>query len=123
MSPVAMSLEELVPANKSYIYSILIRTALVVSTLVVGLCIPFFVKSVTKTIAGLVMSLIGSLFTMLVLRTTLTNILLADFDTSLCLLSEHLEGTHNSISVGVVSSAFGTFSAISKIVENLRSPT
>ncbi|CAL9007715.1 unnamed protein product [Prunus brigantina] len=57
ISPVAMSLEELVPSNKSHIYAILIRTALVVSTLVVGLCIPFF---------GLVMSFIGSLFTMLV---------------------------------------------------------
>ncbi|XP_068315368.1 amino acid transporter AVT1C-like [Pyrus communis] len=111
MSPVAMSLEELVPANKSYIYSILIRTALVVSTLVVGLCIPFF---------GLVMSLIGSLFTMLVtlilpcacflsiLRGRITR-----FQRTLCIII---------IAVGVVSSAFGTFSAISKIVENLRSP-
>ncbi|KAM1053586.1 hypothetical protein ACFX13_001119 [Malus domestica] len=111
MSPVAMSLEELVPANKSYIYSILIRTALVVSTLVVGLCIPFF---------GLVMSLIGSLFTMLVtlilpcacylsiLRGRITR-----FQGTLCIII---------IAVGVVSSAFGTFSAISKIVENLRSP-
>lgn len=44
MSPVAMSLEELIPSShsKSYMYSILIRTALVVSTLIVGLSIPFF---------------------------------------------------------------------------------
>ncbi|XP_022958205.1 amino acid transporter AVT1C-like isoform X2 [Cucurbita moschata] len=59
ISPVAMSLEEFIPPNhpKSHIYSILIRTALVISTLLVGLSIPFF---------GLVMSLIGSLLTMLV---------------------------------------------------------
>lgn len=59
ISPVAMSLEELIPSNhmKSHVYSILIRTALVFSTLLVALSIPFF---------GLVMSLIGSLLTMLV---------------------------------------------------------
>lgn len=46
MSPVAMSLEELIPSShaKSYMYSILIRTALVISTLIVGLSIPFFGK-------------------------------------------------------------------------------
>lgn len=42
LSPVAMSLEELVPSDKSHIYSIFIRTGLVLSTLVVALCIPFF---------------------------------------------------------------------------------
>ncbi|KAL2562559.1 hypothetical protein AAZV13_20G144000 [Glycine max] len=59
ISPVAMSLEELIPSNhaKSYLYSIFIRTGLVLSTLVIGLSVPFF---------GLVMSLIGSLLTMLV---------------------------------------------------------
>ncbi|KAK6233968.1 hypothetical protein QUC31_006374 [Theobroma cacao] len=59
MSPVAMSLEELISSShlKSHIYAILIRTSLVISTLIVGLSIPFF---------GLVMSLIGSLLTMLV---------------------------------------------------------
>lgn len=47
MSPVAMSLEELIPSNhsKSYVYAILIRTALVISTLLVGLTVPFFGKS------------------------------------------------------------------------------
>ncbi|KAK6271009.1 hypothetical protein POUND7_008107 [Theobroma cacao] len=59
MSPVAMSLEELIPSShfKSHIYAILIRTSLVISTLIVSLSIPFF---------GLVMSLIGYLLTMLV---------------------------------------------------------
>ncbi|XP_017984623.1 PREDICTED: vacuolar amino acid transporter 1 isoform X3 [Theobroma cacao] len=112
MSPVAMSLEELIPSShlKSHIYAILIRTSLVISTLIVGLSIPFF---------GLVMSLIGSLFTMFVtlilppacylsiLRGKVTRI-----QATLCIIV---------IAVGVVSSAFGTYSALSKIVENLRS--
>ncbi|PQQ01811.1 vacuolar amino acid transporter 1 [Prunus yedoensis var. nudiflora] len=103
-----MSLEELVPSNKSHIYSILIRTALVVSTLVVGLCIPFF---------GLVMSFIGSLFTMLVtlilpcacylsiLRGRVTRL-----QATLCIII---------IIVGVVSSSFGTYSAVSNIIQSL----
>ncbi|KAE8713897.1 Transmembrane amino acid transporter family protein isoform 3 [Hibiscus syriacus] len=112
MSPVAMSLEELIPSShlKSHIYAILIRTSLVISTLIVGLTIPFF---------GLVMSLIGSLLTMLVtlilppacylsiLRGKVTR-----FQATLCIMV---------IAVGVVSSVFGTYSALSKIVENLRS--
>ncbi|XP_007009920.2 PREDICTED: vacuolar amino acid transporter 1 isoform X1 [Theobroma cacao] len=112
MSPVAMSLEELIPSShlKSHIYAILIRTSLVISTLIVGLSIPFF---------GLVMSLIGSSLTMLVtlilppacylsiVRGKVTRI-----QTTLCIIV---------IAVGVVSSAFGTYSALSKIVENLRS--
>ncbi|KAL3523489.1 hypothetical protein ACH5RR_016323 [Cinchona calisaya] len=112
MTPVAMCLEELIPANhiKSQIYSILIRTALVISTLIVGLSVPFF---------GLVMALIGSLLTMLVtlilpcacyLRVLKgkTN----QFQVSACILI---------MVVGSISSAFGTYSAISKIVDNLSS--
>lgn len=51
MSPVAMCLEELIPARhaKSHVYSILIRTALVISTLLVGLSIPFFGKFLAKS--------------------------------------------------------------------------
>ncbi|KDP30471.1 hypothetical protein JCGZ_16150 [Jatropha curcas] len=112
ISPVAMSLEELIPPNhlKSHIYAICIRTALVISTLLVGLTIPFF---------GLVMSLIGSLLTMLVtlilpcacflsiLRCKVTR-----FQVTLCIII---------IVVGVISSAFGTYSAISKIAESLSS--
>ncbi|XVF75574.1 hypothetical protein PTKIN_Ptkin13bG0197900 [Pterospermum kingtungense] len=107
-----MSLEELIPSRhlKSHVYAILIRTSLVISTLIVGLCIPFF---------GLVMSFIGSLLTMLVtlilppacylsiLRGKVTRI-----QVGLCFIV---------IAVGVASSAFGTYSALSRIVENLRS--
>ncbi|KAI3866410.1 hypothetical protein MKW92_048323 [Papaver armeniacum] len=110
MSPVAMCIEELIPSShmKSPMYSILIRTLLVFSTLFVGLTIPFF---------GLVMALIGSLLTMLVtlilpcvcflgiLRSKVTWL-----QGSLCIMI---------IIVGVVSSTFGTISAISKIIENL----
>ncbi|XP_057252118.1 amino acid transporter AVT1C isoform X2 [Beta vulgaris subsp. vulgaris] len=110
ISPVAMSLEELIPSYylKSHMYPILIRTALVISTLLVGLNIPFF---------GLVMALIGSLLTMLV-----TLIL-----PCACYLSIlRKKATYLQISaclftmtVGVISSASGTYSAVSQIIENL----
>ncbi|XP_057788795.1 amino acid transporter AVT1C-like isoform X2 [Salvia miltiorrhiza] len=112
MSPVAMSLEELIPSShaKSYMYSILIRTALVVSTLIVGLSIPFF---------GLVMALIGSLLTMLVTLilpcACYLSILkgkVSVFQGSMCILV---------IGVGVVSSSVGTYSALSQIAQNLSS--
>lgn len=111
ISPVAMSLEELIPSNhaKSYLYSIFIRTGLVLSTLVIGLSVPFF---------GLVMSLIGSLLTMLVtlilpcvcflriLRGKVTRI-----QAALCI---------TIITVGVVCSGIGTYSALAEIVKSLR---
>ncbi|KAG4924668.1 hypothetical protein JHK87_050208 [Glycine soja] len=85
-----MSLEELIPSNhaKSYLYSIFIRRGLVLSTLVIGLSVPFF---------GLVMSLIGSLLTMLVAALCITIII-----------------------VGVVCSTFGSYSALAEIVKSLR---
>ncbi|CAH1440432.1 unnamed protein product [Lactuca virosa] len=48
ISPIAMSLEELIPSNhmKSHVYSILIRTSLVFSIVLVALSIPFFDWSV-----------------------------------------------------------------------------
>ncbi|XP_022865041.1 amino acid transporter AVT1C-like [Olea europaea var. sylvestris] len=110
ISPVAMSLEELIPSNhaKSYIYAILIRTALVISTLLVGLSIPFF---------GLVMALIGSLLTMLVTLilpcACYLSILrgrIGLFQGSICVVI---------IVVGIISSVFGTYSALSRIIENL----
>ncbi|KAL5726828.1 Amino acid transporter avt1c [Ranunculus cassubicifolius] len=100
----------LIPANrmKSHMYAILIRTTLVISTLIVALSIPFF---------GLLMALIGSLLTMLVtlilpcacflsiLRGKVTR-----FQASLCTLI---------IIVGVIASIFGTISALTKIIQNL----
>ncbi|XP_020590801.1 vacuolar amino acid transporter 1-like [Phalaenopsis equestris] len=110
LTPMALSLEELIPQDnlKSHLYSISIRTVLTLSTLIVALTIPFF---------GLVMALIGSLLTMLVSfvfpcicflsivrgKATQTQVVM-------CILI---------VAVGLVSSGFGTFSAVSKIVNSL----
>lgn len=110
ITPVALCLEELMPSNhtKTRIFSILIRTALVISVLIVGLSVPFF---------GLVMALIGSLLTMLVtliipcvcyLRILKGKI--SNLQVSLCVLV---------ITVGAISSAFGSYSAVSKIIRSL----
>ncbi|KAG4181072.1 hypothetical protein ERO13_A10G204200v2 [Gossypium hirsutum] len=112
LSPVAMSLEELLPPRhlKSHVYPMLIRTALVVSTLLVGLSVPFF---------GLVLSLIGSLLTMLVTLilppACYLSILrgkVGCIQATICIII---------IAVGAVSSAFGTYSALTKIIQNLSS--
>ncbi|KAH7866224.1 hypothetical protein Vadar_017354 [Vaccinium darrowii] len=59
ITPVAFSLEELLPSapDSSYRISILVRTILVFSTLVVALAVPYF---------GSVMAIIGSLLVMLI---------------------------------------------------------
>jgi len=110
MMPVALCLEELIPQNmnKSYMYGMGIRTLLVISTLVVGLSVPFF---------GLVMSLIGSLLTMFVTLIlpcacflSIVRNKVKPYQVAMCVLV---------ITVGLVSSAFGTYSALSKIVANL----
>lgn len=111
LSPVALSLEELIPSRhrKSHIYAVGIRTMLVISTLLVGLAIPFF---------GLLLSLIGSLLTMFV-----TFIL-----PCVCFLSilrakiTHLQVIVCTliIIIGLISSAIGTYSSMSKIIESLR---
>ncbi|GLT88838.1 hypothetical protein SLE2022_068470 [Rubroshorea leprosula] len=111
LTPVALCLEELMPSyhKKSHIYAILIRTALVISTLVIGLAIPFF---------GLVLSLIGSLLTMLVTLVlpclcflSIVGRKVTRLQVALCVAV---------LVVGAVSSAIGSYSAISKIVESLR---
>ncbi|CAD5320816.1 unnamed protein product [Arabidopsis thaliana] len=110
ISPVAMSLEELIPSRhiRSHWYAIGIRTLLVFSTLLVGLAIPFF---------GLVMSLIGSLLTMLVTLIlppacflSIVRRKVTPTQMMLCVLI---------IIVGAISSVIGSYSALSKIVEKL----
>ncbi|RRT74785.1 hypothetical protein BHE74_00018232 [Ensete ventricosum] len=118
LTPLALSLEELLPANSSnsHLYAIMIRTTLVLSTLVVALSVPFFGKfifhllssqfhifSLVKPkfisldiISGLVMALIGSLFTMLV--------------GLLCVFI---------IAIGAVSSILGTATSLAKIIDQL----
>ncbi|THG19947.1 hypothetical protein TEA_021568 [Camellia sinensis var. sinensis] len=87
ITPVAFSLEELLPSaqSKSHGVSILIRTILVLSTLVVALAVPYF---------GSVMAFIGSLLVMLVIST--------------CILI---------MVVGVICAIVGTYSAIISMVE------
>ncbi|KAL8090394.1 amino acid transporter AVT1C [Apium graveolens] len=108
MSPVAMSLEELIPSNnlQFHVYSILIRTALVLSTLFVGLSVPFF---------GLVMSLIGSLLTMLVTLILPCACFLSIFGAKVTPLQGFL--CMLIIAVGTISSAFGSYSAIFQIIQ------
>ncbi|KEH41374.1 transmembrane amino acid transporter family protein [Medicago truncatula] len=110
LTPVALSLEELIPPNNPnfQFYSIGIRTALVVSTLLVGLSVPFF---------GLVMSLIGSLLTMFV------SLILP----SACFLSIKGGRIKRSqvllcvtvVIVGLVSCGFGSYSAISEMIAEM----
>ncbi|KAL9241911.1 hypothetical protein vseg_015968 [Gypsophila vaccaria] len=110
MSPVAMCLEELIPSRhlKSHLYPILIRTALVISTLLVGLSIPFF---------GLVMALIGSLLTMLVTFILPCACYLSILRGKLTYLQ--MSACAVVIAVGTISSGFGTYSALTKIINNL----
>ncbi|KAE9589894.1 putative amino acid transporter, transmembrane domain-containing protein [Lupinus albus] len=105
-----MSLEELIPSDhaKSYLYSIFIRTGLVVSTLIIGLSVPFF---------GLLMSLIGSLLTMLVTLILPCACFLRILKGKVTQLQVVLCIT--IITVGSVSAVFGTYSALSEIVKSL----
>uniref|UniRef100_A0A9I9D341 Amino acid transporter transmembrane domain-containing protein n=1 Tax=Cucumis melo TaxID=3656 RepID=A0A9I9D341_CUCME len=110
LTPIALSLEELIPSNhpQFLMLSILIRTALVVSTLLVGLGIPFF---------GLILSLVGSLLTMFI------SLILP----CACFLSilkgkvTRLQGIVCVIImvIGLIAAAFGTYSSVLKIVQNL----
>ncbi|KAG8372099.1 hypothetical protein BUALT_Bualt12G0031300 [Buddleja alternifolia] len=108
MNPLARSIEELLPASLSNSYScfVLIRTALVISSLCVAFLIPFF---------GTVMSLIGSLF----------SVLMAVIMPALCFLM--ILGKNASrmqivlsvaiVALGIVSAVFGTYSSFVKLVE------
>ncbi|KAA8516404.1 hypothetical protein F0562_016697 [Nyssa sinensis] len=110
ITPVAFGLEELLPSARlrSHAVSIVIRTALVISTLIVALTVPYFDS---------VMALIGSLLVMLV----------ALIFPSACYLSiHHGRLTKLQISVcifiiivGVLCSSVGTYSAIKSIANKM----
>ncbi|KAL1532165.1 Amino acid transporter avt1c [Salvia divinorum] len=110
MAPVAMSLEELIPSTnaQSHMYSLIIRTLLVISTLLVGLSIPFF---------GLVSALIGSFLTMLVTLILPCACYLSILRGKLSLLQRAM--CVSVIGIGVVASAIGSYSALSKIIDRL----
>ncbi|KAH0691951.1 hypothetical protein KY289_019309 [Solanum tuberosum] len=110
LSPVAMSLEELLPSKhtKSHVYPILNRTALTISTVVVGLAVPFF---------GLVMALIGSLLTMLVTLILPCVCFLrilkgktSRLQVTICVLI---------ITIGTASALIGSYSALSNIIQSM----
>ncbi|KAF2932937.1 hypothetical protein DAI22_04g038500 [Oryza sativa Japonica Group] len=110
MTPLALSMEELLPPNRqTYSNIVMLRSALVLSSLIVALSVPFF---------GLVMSLVGSFLTMFVayilpcacflaiLRRTVTW-----YQVLLCVFI---------IVVGLCCAGVGTYSSLSKIIQNYK---
>ncbi|XP_074556991.1 amino acid transporter AVT1A-like [Curcuma longa] len=110
INPLARSLEELLPqelANKIWC-SLLLRTALVVSTVLIAFLLPFF---------GLVMALIGSLLSILVaiIMPTLCFLKIARKKATRCQVVLGI----TIIAVGIITAALGTYSAIATIASSL----
>ncbi|XP_010452051.1 PREDICTED: vacuolar amino acid transporter 1-like isoform X2 [Camelina sativa] len=110
ITPIVMSLEELIPTAKmrSHGVSILFRAALVTSTLVVALSVPFF---------AIVAALIGSFLAMLVA-------LIFPCLCYLSILKGKLSNTQIGLCVfiilfGLVSGCCGTYSAISRLASQM----
>lgn len=110
ITPVALSLEELLPSSqlRSHTTSILLRTILVISTLVVAMTVPFF---------GFIMALVGSLLTMLIA-------IILPCACYLSILSRKLTHLQIAVSIitlilGVMASLIGTYSAITRIAEKM----
>ncbi|XP_073156828.1 LOW QUALITY PROTEIN: amino acid transporter AVT1A-like [Henckelia pumila] len=108
MNPLARSLEELLPdsLSSSYWCFVLLRTALVISSLIVAFLIPFF---------GTVMSLIGSLF----------SVLMAIIMPALCFLKiQGRKATKTQVvlsvgiaALGIFSAGLGTYKSLLELVE------
>ncbi|XP_076911718.1 amino acid transporter AVT1A-like [Bidens hawaiensis] len=97
LNPLTSAIEELLPArisNSTWFYFIL-RTALVVSTVCVAVLIPFF---------GAVMSLMGSLLCVMVVRSKAT--------------TTQIGLSVSIITVGVMCALVGTYSSLASIVTN-----
>uniref|UniRef100_A0A0D9VM00 Amino acid transporter transmembrane domain-containing protein n=1 Tax=Leersia perrieri TaxID=77586 RepID=A0A0D9VM00_9ORYZ len=109
LNPLARSLEELRPEGflNETICSIILRTALVASTVCIAFLMPFF---------GLVMALIGSLL----------SILVAVIMPALCFLKirqnkatpPQIIASVGIVILGVISAALGTYSSVMRIVDN-----
>ncbi|XP_066328711.1 amino acid transporter AVT1A-like isoform X1 [Miscanthus floridulus] len=109
LNPLARSLEELRPEGflNETSCSIILRTALVASTVCIAFLLPFF---------GLVMALIGSLL----------SILVAVIMPALCFLKiaqnkatcSQVIASIGIIILGVISAALGTYSSVKRIAEN-----
>lgn len=107
LTPVAFGIEEFLPSPqlRTYVVSLLIRTLLVFSTLVIALAVPYF---------GSVMSLIGSSLVMLVslilpcvCYIQLSKDQITRFQLAACSFI---------IVVGLISAVFGTYSALTNMV-------
>ncbi|KAL1545598.1 amino acid transporter AVT1D-like isoform X1 [Salvia divinorum] len=106
MTPVALAIEELLPVDQlaSHTMPIIIRTSLVVSTLVVALAVPYF---------GSMMALIGSLLIMLMSLVLpcacymrIESERLTKFQITICSII---------MGVGVCCAAIGTYSAVASM--------
>lgn len=108
ITPLAMSLEELLPPNQQkYANIIMLRSSLVVSTLLIALSVPFF---------GLVMALVGSLLTMLVTYILPCACFLAILKRKVTW--HQIAACSFIIVVGVCCACVGTYSSLSKIIHN-----
>ncbi|CAM0948403.1 unnamed protein product [Alopecurus aequalis] len=108
ITPLAMGLEELLPrSQQKYSNKIILRSALVISTLIVALSVPFF---------ALVMALLGSLLAMLVTYILPCACFLAILKTKVPL--HEVAVCSFIIIVGVICACVGTYSSISEIVQN-----
>nr|AGV28592.1 transmembrane amino acid transporter [Oryza sativa Indica Group] len=108
ITPLAMSLEELLPPNQQkYANIIMLRSSLVVSTLLIALSVPFF---------GIVMALVGSLLTMLVTYILPCACFLAILKRKVTW--HQIAACSFIIVVGVCCACVGTYSSLSKIIQN-----
>lgn len=108
ITPLAMSLEELLPrSQQKYSNIIMLRSALVASTLLIALSVPFF---------ALVMSLIGSLLAMLVTYILPCACFLAILKTKVTWYQ--ITACSFIIIVGVSCACVGTYSSLSGIIQN-----
>ncbi|KAF2942508.1 amino acid transporter AVT1C isoform X1 [Oryza sativa Japonica Group] len=111
ITPLAMSLEELLPPNQQkYANIIMLRSSLVVSTLLIALSVPFF------ALTGLVMALVGSLLTMLVTYILPCACFLAILKRKVTW--HQIAACSFIIVVGVCCACVGTYSSLSKIIQN-----
>ncbi|XP_052144063.1 amino acid transporter AVT1C-like isoform X1 [Oryza glaberrima] len=111
ITPLAMSLEELLPPNQQkYANIIMLRSSLVVSTLLIALSVPFF------ALTGLVMALVGSLLTMLVTYILPCACFLAILKRKVTW--HQIAACSFIIVVGVCCACVGTYSSLSKIIHN-----
>lgn len=110
ITPIALSLEELLPSThlRSHGISMLIRTVLVLSTLVVALALPFF---------GFLMALIGSFLSMIVA-------LIFPCAAYLSIMRGRVNRFEVAVNICIIIVAvacafFGSYSAIKRIADNM----